>query len=38
MMLRFSGEAVDGDALNEWCGQLGLTSVLEQAGGFDPRS
>lgn len=38
MMLRFSGDAVDGDALIEWCGRLGLTSVLEQAEGFDPRS
>ena len=38
MMFRFSGDAVDGDALNEWCGRLGLTSVLEQAEGFGPRS
>ena len=36
MMLRFSGDAVDGDALIEWCGRLGLNSVLEKAQGFDP--
>lgn len=36
MMLRFSGDAVDRDGLDEWCGRLGLTSWLEQADSFDP--
>jgi hypothetical protein len=35
MMLRFSGDAVDAGALNEWCGRLGLDLVLDQAEGFD---
>lgn len=36
MMLRFSGDAVHEDSLKEWCGRLGLTSVLERAERFDP--
>lgn len=36
MMLRFSGDAVDGNALDEWCRRLALTSLLEEVQGFNP--
>lgn len=35
MMLRFSGDAVERNDLEEWCGRLALTSLLRQAEAFD---
>jgi len=37
MMLRLSGDTVDGPALDEWCRRLELTTWLERAEGFDPH-
>jgi len=37
MMLRLSGDTVDGPALDEWCRRLDLTWWLEKAEGFDPH-
>lgn len=37
MMLRFSRDAVDQNALDEWCGRLELSSLLRQAESFDPE-
>ena len=36
MVLRFSRDAVDQNALDEWCGRLELSTLLEQAENFDP--
>ena len=36
MMLRFSGDSVDPGALDDWCGRLELTSLMEEAKSFDP--
>jgi hypothetical protein len=36
MMLRFSGDAVDPDALSEWAERLELAPTLDQARGFSP--